>query len=55
MNRKEREALQDLFNNLKGLQNRVVWGSTSEALAKQWRIQALGDVMETLGKILGEK
>ena len=55
MNRKERKALQYLFDNLKGLQNRVVFGSTTEAQAKQWRIQALGDTMETLDKLLGEK
>lgn len=56
LNKKERQILEDLHNNLKGLQNRIVFKkSTTEAQAKQWRIQALGDVMETLGKLLGEK
>jgi len=55
MDKKERQILEDLHNNLKGLQNRIVFKSTSEALAKRLRIQALGDTMETLRKLLGEK
>ena len=50
-----KRTLEKLKEDLEDLQNRIVFKSTTEAQAKQWRIQALGDVMETLGKLLGEK
>ena len=55
LNKRERKQLEELHKNLKALQRKIVFKSATEALAKQWRIQALGDVMETLGKLLGEK